>query len=78
MPFDLIFADPPYDMPNKRQLIETIFVKQLLSTYGYLILEHGKEDDFKDHPNFMQERKYGTVHFTFFCQAKGNSSTMKT
>ncbi|MBK8847918.1 MAG: 16S rRNA (guanine(966)-N(2))-methyltransferase RsmD [Bacteroidetes bacterium] len=74
---DLIFGDPPYEFAYKQQIVETIFAKQLLNSDGLFVLEHGKEDNFKDHPHFMQERKYGIVHFTFFSQASGNSSTIK-
>jgi hypothetical protein len=30
------------------------------------ILEHGRENSFKNHECFQDEREYGAVHFTFF------------
>ena len=64
--FDVIFADPPFDMEGLDRLVDTIFARQLLREDGLLILEHGQENSFKDHPHFVEERRYGRVHFSFF------------
>ena len=64
--FDVIFADPPYDMPNISTLPDIIFEKQLLLPDGMLIIEHSREIDFKAHPQFSQHRNYGKVNFSFF------------
>lgn len=65
-PYDLIFADPPYDLPNLVQLPEFIFGKGWLSQEGLLILEHGKQTQTEGLLHFSRERKYGNVHFSFF------------
>ena len=64
--FDLIFADPPYALSRLAELPDLIINGGLLADNGLLVLEHGKEHHFTEHPHFIQERTYGSVHFTFF------------
>ena len=64
--FDFIFADPPYALPELPLLPNYIFEKQLLKTDGYFVLEHGKDYQFTQHPHFIEQRVYGSVHFSFF------------
>lgn len=64
--FDLIFADPPYALERLAELPDIILDKGMLAPDGLLILEHGKDHSFVNHPHFMQERVYGSVHFSFF------------
>jgi 16S rRNA (guanine(966)-N(2))-methyltransferase RsmD len=64
--FDLIFADPPYDHKELENIPGLVFRKGLLNPDGLLILEHPKEKDFKNHPYFFENRKYGHVNFSFF------------
>ena len=64
--FDLIFADPPYALERLAELPDLILDKGMLAPDGLLILEHGKDHSFANHPHFMQERVYGSVHFSFF------------
>lgn len=66
--FDLVFADPPYDMEGIDTLPGLIIKNPLLRLEGWFILEHSKSFDFSDQPGFSQERKYGNVHFSFFRQ----------
>ncbi len=69
--WDIIFADPPYQMAEAFQkLPELIFQHQLLKEGGYFILEHSAAYSFEEHPHFLQERKYGRVHFSFFGNVK--------
>jgi 16S rRNA (guanine(966)-N(2))-methyltransferase RsmD len=63
--FDIIFADPPYDLKGLEQIVTHIFENQLLNPSGWLILEHSKEYDFSKHPNFYEHRIYGKLNFTF-------------
>jgi 16S rRNA (guanine(966)-N(2))-methyltransferase RsmD len=64
--FDVIFADPPYQLEDLPTLPDLIFEKQMLAEGGIFILEHSKEHSFENHPCFWQHRKYGKVNFTFF------------
>lgn len=64
--FDIIFADPPYDMEEIEKLPVLIFDKQLLNENGIFILEHSRSHSFEENPRFSEHRKYGNVNFTFF------------
>jgi len=64
--FDIIFADPPYQMENIEKIIQNVFDNELLKPDGWLVLEHSNEYDFSEHPSFFDHRCYGRVNFTFF------------
>lgn len=64
--FDIVFADPPYAMPELSTLPDLIFQYQLLKENGLFILEHSAKQIFKSHPCFVDERAYGNVHFSLF------------
>jgi len=64
--FDFIFADPPYALDKLPLLPDLIFEHELLAENGLFVLEHSKNNDFSAHPRFLEERKYGNVHFSFF------------
>lgn len=64
--FDLIFADPPFELHNIKDLPGLIFESNLLEKGGCFILEHGSEHDFSKTPCFWQTRHYGKVCFSFF------------
>lgn len=66
--FDLIFADPPYEMKDIEKIPELIFKRKLINVNGWLILEHSGKVYFSDHKSFLEERKYGYVHFSIFQQ----------
>ena len=48
--FDFIFADPPYALPQLEQLPDIVLSRQLLREGGLFVLEHGKTQDFSQHP----------------------------
>lgn len=64
--YDLIFADPPYQLKRLNEIPDLILKHNLLKQDGMLILEHGKSDNFSNHPQLFEERVYGSVHFSFF------------
>jgi len=64
--FNLIFADPPYDLPNLGDIPNLIFDSKILSENGIFIIEHSKNYDFKSHTNFVEHRNYGKVNFSIF------------
>jgi 16S rRNA (guanine(966)-N(2))-methyltransferase RsmD len=65
-PFDLIFADPPYDLPQLPQIPSKIIEQHLLKPEGCLILEHPSMKRLDNDPNFKERRKYGSSSFSFF------------
>lgn len=64
--FDLIFADPPYDMEGIETIPDIIFEKKMLTDEGWFILEHSKNKDFSEKPFFIERRSYGSVNFSIF------------
>lgn len=64
--FDFIFADPPYQLNELAQIPDLIFEKDLLKEEGIFVLEHGAQNDFSNHPHFVEHRKYGSVNFSIF------------
>jgi len=70
--WDIVFADPPYDYEYYPELIETILTKELIKEKGQLIIEHDNQRSFSDHPHFLEMRKYGKVHFSFFDRSPSN------
>ena len=53
-------------MQDVRELMAQIFDKKLLRPDGFLIIEHGKQDDFSADPHFDFCRNFGNVYFSFF------------
>lgn len=64
--YDLVFADPPYELTGLEQLPELVLEGSLLKPGGLFILEHGKKNNFENHPCFLERRVYGSVNFSFF------------
>lgn len=64
--WDYIFADPPYTLPTLDLLPNLILEKNLLLPDGIFVLEHSPTNDFLNHPNLSDMRKYGKTIFSFF------------
>jgi len=69
--FDLIFADPPYDLEREDlvQLVDQVMERELLKDDGMLILEHSSRMKLEDNPYFEESRKYGGSSFSFFASS---------
>ncbi|MFI3314915.1 MAG: RsmD family RNA methyltransferase [Rikenellaceae bacterium] len=72
--FDLIFADPPYDLQEADNLPQLIFESTLLNDDGVFILEHSKSKDFSSSPHFQERRAYGSVNFSFFSREQNSTN----
>ena len=64
--WDIVFADPPYDVDFHQNLIDKVIGRNLLAEDGLFVLEHANTMSFDDHPHCTDSRKYGNVHFSFF------------
>ena len=64
--YDIVFADPPYDLKTIIDLPNLIIGSKLLKNNGLLILEHGFENDLSTVQNFIEKRTYSRVNFSFF------------
>ena len=69
---DIIFADPPYDMPQEEfeRIPAYVFGNELLLENGTLIVEHASQMDLSDLDHFNEKRKYGGSVFSFFEKKK--------
>ncbi len=67
--YDLVIADPPFDLKNFEAIPDRFFEKSLLKPDGIFILEHSDKKSFEEHPNFIEVKKYGKVHFSFFADS---------
>ena len=64
--YELVFADPPYTDPRLETLPHLVREAGLVAKGGLFILEHGDRRDFSAAEGFVEMRKYGHVHFSFF------------
>ncbi len=65
-PYDLVFADPPYDYPELPELVERILNNGWLAGDGWLVLEHDRRHDFTDHLHCAFSKPYGRTIVTIF------------
>jgi len=64
--YDLVFADPPYDLKGLETLPGLILESSLLEEDGWLILEHPSKLKFNEVKGIFDHRNYGNVNFSFF------------
>jgi 16S rRNA (guanine(966)-N(2))-methyltransferase RsmD len=64
--FDIVFADPPYKLDRISEIPDLVFENNLLKNEGWLILEHGKANNFSNNKSLIDSRIYGSVHFSIF------------
>ena len=68
--YDLIFADPPYTLPNFAEVPEKILNSEMLKDGTLVIIEHSGSYDFSALPFFYERREYGSVNFSLFLVSK--------
>ena len=64
--FDVVFADPPYDLTGIPEIPKIIFEKKMIVAGGLLIVEHQSPQNLSNHTAFVEQRKYGHSSFSFF------------
>lgn len=64
--FDIIFADPPYDMPGFAEVPAAILSSAMVRSGTIVVVEHSKAHDFSSLPQFIDHRAYGSVNFSIF------------
>ncbi len=64
--YNIIFADPPYNLTEFEKVPELILSKSILKPDGWFILEHPSHYRFQSLPGFFDLRNYGSVNFSFF------------
>lgn len=64
--FDIVFADPPYDMDNFDDVVPLVLQSGILAPGGLFIMEHSGKRDYSHLPEFIDHRSYGSVNFSLF------------
>lgn len=64
--YDIVFADPPYDLPDFGEIPGAILSSGLVKDGTLVIVEHSRRFDFSHLPGFMEHRAYGSVNFSIF------------
>jgi 16S rRNA (guanine(966)-N(2))-methyltransferase RsmD len=64
--YDLVFADPPYDLNKIPEIPKIVFERNILLPGALLIVEHQSMQNISQHPAFVEQRKYGHSSFSFF------------
>lgn len=64
--YDLVFADPPYELKWLKLLPDLISEANVIKEEGFIIIEHPKNMSFEGHKLFFEHRNYGGVNFSFF------------
>jgi 16S rRNA (guanine966-N2)-methyltransferase len=65
--YDLIFADPPFELKKSLEIPEIVFNSGILNSAGLLIIEHPKELRFEATAGFLEKRNYSKINFSLFC-----------
>jgi 16S rRNA (guanine966-N2)-methyltransferase len=64
--YQIIFADPPYDLTNIPLIPQLVAKNKLLTENGLLVVEHPSLLKLKDQPGYKETRRYGNSSFSFF------------
>ncbi|WP_289749919.1 16S rRNA (guanine(966)-N(2))-methyltransferase RsmD [Muribaculum intestinale] len=64
--FDIIFADPPYDLTRFGEIPSLILSSKMLREGTIFVIEHSRNYDFSNLPHFLEHRVYGSVNFSIF------------
>jgi 16S rRNA (guanine(966)-N(2))-methyltransferase RsmD len=68
--YDVVFADPPYDLRWLQEIPALVMEAGILKEEGFFILEHPKSYSFSNYRYFFEHRDYGSVNFSFFSAGK--------
>ncbi|WP_039867010.1 RsmD family RNA methyltransferase [Pedobacter sp. BAL39] len=68
--YQIIFADPPYDLPTIPRIPELVISNNLLTDNGMLIVEHPSLLKLNGLPGYQETRRYGNSSFSFFEKVK--------
>ena len=64
--YDVVFADPPYDLKWLREIPDMVMGSGVVKEDGFFVLEHPRGISFSNHKLFFEHRNYGGVNFSFF------------
>ncbi|MES2829899.1 MAG: RsmD family RNA methyltransferase [Bacteroidota bacterium] len=64
--YQIIFADPPYNLPTIPLISDLVLSNGFLAENGILIVEHPSLLKLSGKPGFRETRRYGNSSFSFF------------
>lgn len=64
--YDVIFADPPYDLEAMPEMIDIVMDNGWLNSDGWFVLEHDKRHNFAEHPLCVFTKAYGRTIVSMF------------
>lgn len=73
MSFDIVFADPPYDMEGFGEIPLMVLNSRLLAPGSIFVMEHSRKYDFSALPHFARHLAYGSVNFSIFVIPKSDT-----
>ncbi len=73
-PYDIIFADPPYNHQRFAEIPGLILGSTLVKPGTIVVVEHNRDHDFSELPGFTQHRAYGSVNFSIFTIPERNEN----
>jgi len=73
--FDIIFADPPYDLPRFGEIPQLVIKSGMMKPGCVFIIEHSRNYDFSMLPWFEEHRTYGSVNFSIFAAPDEREAT---
>lgn len=62
--YDLIFADPPYNLDRFDEVVPAVLDAGILAPEGIFIIEHSSKRNYADVKGFFDHREYGSVNFS--------------
>ena len=68
-PYDIIFADPPYDFDAYDRLLDKVITTELLAPEGIVIIEHATRRDVSEGTSGLARTRqvhYGETTLSFF------------
>lgn len=71
-PFDIVFADPPYDRQGTRRwamsLLEELTAAEVVSDTGFFVMEQGRDEAEAIHPawRLVATKAYGGTRLTIY------------
>lgn len=75
--YDIVFADPPYELDWLGELPDMVIGADILKEEGFFILEHPRSLSFDQNRFFFEHRNYGNVNFSFF-RVQAESTNLPT
>jgi len=69
IPFDLVFADPPYEITDLTPLLQQLESCEKVASHGLVVIEHFKKTSLPDHIGLLRQTRqsrYGDTTLSFY------------